>query len=259
MAITWRQDEVVVVGFCGLPVSAAAAMVAPFFESPAGRYFAGDPDSPVPPRTFLNRIELEEQRQAGYLTLTRGQWTRLPSGVVLYAHPKFVNSDRNPDAAYYCLPQTELTELTWDATAGVHLAYVARTRALAILYRWGDLLVQDSNRILSGRSAKIEIKRAMDSAQRALFCAPRSEPDHKRLRVEAFTALAVSYCIGGRPVERLYREMKLDFDELTISAIRSRAEAKAAGARAYPLTAYGTGADPADGKRLRVTVFRAAS
>jgi len=52
--------------------------------------------------------------------------------------------------------------------------------------------------------------------------------------------------------------MKLDFDELTISAIRQRAEAKAAGARAYPLIASGTGSDPADGKRLSVTVFRTA-
>ena len=69
MALTWRPDEVMVVGFCGLPISAAAAMVAPVFESPAGRYFVGDPDSLIPPRSFLDRAELERQRQAGYLTL----------------------------------------------------------------------------------------------------------------------------------------------------------------------------------------------
>jgi len=250
MALTWRSDEVTVVGFCGLPISAAAAMVAPVFESPAGRYFVGDPDSLIPPRSFLDRAELERQRQAGYLTLTDKQWARLPSGVVLYAHPKFVN----PGAMYYGLPSAELT---MDASSGVHLAYVARVRALGMLHQWGALLVADANRTLSGRPQVAEIARAMDAAQRALFCAP--PPEHKQLRVDAFVSLAASYRVFCFPSDRLYREMKLDFDELTISAIRSRAEAKAAGVRAYPPTASGTGSDPADGQRLHVRVFRAAS
>jgi len=97
----------------------------------------------------------------------------------------------------------------------------------------------------------------MDAAQRALFCAP--PPEHKSLRVEAFISLAASYIVCRRPPERLYREMKLDFDELTISVIRQRAEAKAAGARAYPFMKSRIGADPADGKRLCVTVSRAAA
>jgi hypothetical protein len=249
MALTWRPDEVTVVGFCGLPISAAAAMVAPVFESPTGRYFVGDPDSLMPPRSFLDRAELERQRQAGYLTLTDRQWARLPGGVVLYAHPRFVN----PGAKFCGLSSPELT---LDTSAGVHLAYVARARALKMLHQWGTLLVADANRILSGRPHAAEIERAMDASQRALFCAP--PPEHKQLRVDAFISLAASYHVCRRPSERLYREMMLDFDELTISAIRVRAEAKAAGVRAYPLTASGTGSDPADGKRLSVTVSRAA-
>lgn len=249
MAVTWRPDEVTVVGFCGLPVSAAAAMVAPVFESPAGRYFVGDPDSLLPPRRFLDRAELEQQRSAGYVTLTERGWTRLPGGVVLYAHPGFLD----PGGIHCRLPAEDLR---LDPSTGVHLAYFTRDRALAILRRWGTLLVDDANRTLAGRPRVEEIDRALDSAQRALFCAP--PPEHKQLRIDAFISLAAAYRVCRRPTERLYREMKLDFDDLTIAEIRKRAGDKAAGTRAYPVSAPGTGVDPADGKRLSVKVFRAA-
>lgn len=72
----------------------------------------------------------------------------------------------------------------------------------------------------------------MDAAERALFCAP--PPEHKQLRIDAFVALAANYHVRKRPAERLYREMRLDFDDVTIAEIRRRAEAKAAGVRAYP-------------------------
>lgn len=247
MAITWHPSEVRVVGFCGLPISAAAAMVAPVFESPAGRYFVGDPDSVVPPRAFMGREELEHQREAGYLTLTEKQWERQPGGVVLYAHPRFLN----PGGAH-C--ELSASQLVLDTLAGVHLDYLPRARALAILHRWGQSLIDEASRTLSGRPAAADIDRAMDAAQRALFCAP--PPEHKQLRVDAFVALTASYHVRKRPAERLYREMKLDFDDVTIAEIQHRAEAKAAGAHAYPPVDTASGPDPADGPRVHLKVSR---
>lgn len=248
MAVTWRPAEITVVGFCGLPISAATAMTAPVFEGPAGRYFVGDPDSVVPPRAFMEREELEHQQEAGYLTLTAKHWARQPGGVVLYAHPGFLN----PGEAYCSLSPSDLA---FDTCSGVHLDYVPRPRALMLLHRWGRLLADDASRMLSGRPTAADIDRAMDSAQRALFCAP--PPEHKQLRMDAFVALAASYHVRKRPAERLYREMKLDFDEVAVDTICQRAAAKAAGAHAYPPKDSGPASDPADGPRFRLTVSRA--
>src|ERR1041384_7911415 len=152
MAIAWRPAEISVVGFCGLPISAAAAMVAPVFESPVGRYFTGDPDSVVPPRTFMDREELERNRDAGYLTLTDGRWTRQPGAVVLYAHPAFLN----PGAT---LRGLSASELNFDTRANVFLDYLPRAHALAILHRWGRSLIEEASRILSGRPQPAELDR----------------------------------------------------------------------------------------------------
>jgi len=223
--MTWRPAEISVVGFCGLPISAATAMVAPVFESPAGRYFTGDPDSVVPPRTFMDREELERNREAGYLTLTNNNWRRQPGAVVLYAHPTFLN----PGAT---LCELSAAELNFDTRANVFLDYLARANALTVLYRWGRSLVEEAGRILSSRPETADLDRAMDAAERALFCAP--PPEHKQLRIDSFIALVASHHVRKHPTERLYREMKLDFDDATIAEIRRRSEAKAAGVRPYP-------------------------
>jgi hypothetical protein len=233
MAVTWHPSEISIVGFCGLPISAATAMVAPVFESPSGRYFVGDPDSVVPPQRFMDRKELEHNREAGHLTLTDFQWPRQPGGVVLYAHSLFLK----PSATHY---QFSTSELTWDSRAGVYLNYLARTLALSILHRWGRLLIEDASRVLAGSRPTVpEVDRAMDSAERALFCAP--PPEHKQLRIDAFAALAATYRVRKLPEERLYREMRLDFDDVTVAEVRRRSEAKAAGVSAYPLEKTGSG------------------
>jgi hypothetical protein len=224
-------------------------MVAPVFESPQGRYFAGDPDSAVPPRVFMTQEELEHQQQAGYLTLTSKHWERQQGGVVLYAHSKFLD----PGETYSRLSSSDLT---MDTRAGVHLDYIPRPRALMILHRWGRFLIDDANRMLSGRPQPKEIERALDAAQRALFCAP--PPEHKSLRIDAFISLAASYIVRKRRVERLYREMQIDFDEGTIATVRQRAEAKAAGASTYPANDSGPKSDPADGQRISLVVSRIA-
>src|SRR5678815_2161187 len=135
-------------------------------------------------------------------------WERQPGGVILYAHPTFLD----PGSAYCKLSPSELAR---DTRTGVYLDYFSRARALAILRRWGQLLVDEASRMLSGRPTAGDIDRAMDAAQRALFCAP--PPEHKQLRADAFVALAASYHVRKHPAERLYREMKLDFDVIAIA------------------------------------------
>jgi len=247
MAVDWRAKEVCVVGFCGLPVAAAAAMASPLFESPPGRFFAGDPDSPVPPRMIFDRDQLEEQRADARITLTSQRWARKPAGVVLYADRAFLAPGRE-------MFRLEALPLVLDPTAHVHVWYGARAEALQVLRSWGDSLIADATRSLRSRPSAADIERAIDAAQRALFCAP--PPEHAELRFEAFVVLLAGHQMLRRPVDRLYQEARLDFDDIAIARLRSRVEAKAAGAFTYAPIRARSRVDPADGKRIPLTIRR---
>jgi hypothetical protein len=248
MALGWPPADVFVVGFCGLPVRGAAAIAPPFLRS--GKwYFAADPASPVVPTTVVGDDELQEYADAGFVSLTATHWPHAPGGVVLYAHTQFLAPGENRLE----LPRKSLTESGRD---DVVVAYLSRGEALTILEEWGRLLLRDANVLFAGRPSEEALLRAQDSAERALFCAP--PPEHRDLRTDAFVSLASAKLLLGQPLTRLYREIGLDFDDLTLARIRQRIEARAAGTYSYPPPAVNAHReDPADGKRLRLVVTRA--
>lgn len=251
-----------VVGFDGLAVAGGAGMKSPLFRSADGEYFTGDPSSAV----RLNEPNLREVASRGLVTITSSSWSAVPSGVVLYAHERFLNAGANTLAL-------SAEGLAIDEASGLRVTYVERSRALEILSSWGRALNADANAHLRGRPSPQDLLRARSSAERARFAAP--PPENREIRFESFVHLASAVRASGSSIDRILRDAARDFSEQDVERIRQRVEARLAGAsRPYareetpaprPRTARATFEqlsllpDPADGEKLLMKVTRRAA
>lgn len=189
------EQVVYVVGFSGSVSEGAAAIKSPVFEID-GRCFSGDPDAP--PRVTHDWAEIEEYRQRGLLSLITEKRRREPDHVFLYAHPSFLYPSRD---AYDLTPVRGT--LDWDKRLEAFYDYMHRDRAVALLGRWGEILLEDAKESFAGG----RFQRAKESAMRARFGATREHPEARR---EAHCYVAAARLGLGEDIYGVLRSVAVD-------------------------------------------------
>jgi len=199
-----------VVGFSGSVSEGATAIKSPVFEID-GRYFSGDPDAPPPRIHTYGREQIEEYQERGLLSLVSDRRHRAPGYVFIYAQASFLHP--TPDA--YDLT-CELDTLWWDKRLGAYCDYMHRDRAVALLGRWGEVLLSHAKRTFK-ESNFLEAK---ESAMRARFGATR---EHLELRKEAHCYVAAARLGLDQEIHGVIRNVAIDFSKEEADRVELRA------------------------------------
>lgn len=208
VVMNWPPRDVIVVGFVGEPVSGAAALRAPLFQEASKRYFAADPDAAERPRADHGEEEIVALEQQGHATRFAAPYPRVKGGVVLYAHETFLPWEH--------FPRHE----GWTRKEKFFLRYLPRTDALRTLEKWGERFLENTRTCLA-RGEEESLELALTMVKRARFCAPLDV--HRDLRLKVFAHLIAVWRALDRPVERILRDAKIDFDEDTTAQIQEMA------------------------------------
>lgn len=185
-----------VVGFCSAPVEGAAGMSVPLHKE-GGRYLPA-PWSSQPPLSTLPEAELDAARDQGLVTLTDRNWTPVPQGVILYAHPAFAD----PGPGLFQLAEAR------GSGGALFVEYLPRSEAVDRMRAWARRLLDDARSILRGRYAARDAARALDSAERARIIAPSPDPE-----VQSLIYIAAASVLLRRDMKDVLIDASIDLPE----------------------------------------------
>lgn len=194
-----------VVGFSGMPVQGVIEMRSPVFQCPDGRYlvqnsYTGEVICLQREEEYLGHVA------KGFATTTTRTWSRVPNGVLLYAHRDFVTPPE--EAGLFSLSTDVLEEMEWDEQVESYVTYLVREEAVELFRRIGTSLLEDARHWLS--AAVPDYNRAHDSAMRARMTGP--PPDNSELREAAWVVAAAAWKLSGKEWEDMVWMVGMDRD-----------------------------------------------